>query len=108
MSENYRVIYSPQAKDDIISIYSYIASELQVPDTAQNLLNRIRKEIRSLDFMPARYSIADWEPWKSMKMHKLPVDNFVVYYIINSDTFTVTIIRIVYGGMDSSNIIKTK
>ena len=37
----------------------------------------------SPDFMPSRYSLVDWEPWKSMGMHKVPVDNFVVYYTVN-------------------------
>lgn len=108
MSNKYSIIYSPKAKDDIKTIYSYIAFDLQVPDTAKNQVNRIRKEIRSLDFMPARYSIVDWEPWQNMKMHKLPVDNFVVYYTVDSDIFIVTIIRIVYSGMDVLNIVKTE
>lgn len=108
MNDNYSIIYSPKAKDDLRNIYSYIAFDLQVSDTAKNQVNHIRKEIRSLDFMPARYSIVDWEPWKSMKMHKLPVDNFIVYYTVNSDIFTVIIIRIVYDGMDIRNIIKAE
>ncbi|WP_330588312.1 type II toxin-antitoxin system RelE/ParE family toxin [Emergencia sp. 1XD21-10] len=35
MSEQYKVIYSPQAADDLKDIYSYIAFELLVPDTAK-------------------------------------------------------------------------
>lgn len=108
MSDKYSVKYSPKAKDDLVSIYSYIAFDLQVSDTAKNQVNRIRKEICLLDFMPARYSIVDWEPWQSMKMHKLPVDNFVVYYTVDFDILTVTIVRIVYGGMDAQNVIKTE
>ncbi|WP_338546357.1 type II toxin-antitoxin system RelE/ParE family toxin [Emergencia sp. JLR.KK010] len=100
MSEQYKVIYSPQAADDLKDIYSYIAFELLVPDTAKNQVNRIRKQICSLDFMPARFPIVDWEPWQSMKMHKIPIDNFIVFYLIDSDHLCVTIIRIVYGGRD--------
>lgn len=100
MSDIYQIIYSPAALDDIRKIYSYIAYELRVPDTALNQVNRIRKEVRSLDSMPMRYSIVDWEPWKSMQMHKVPVDNYVVYYIVDSNLCIVTIIRIVYGGQD--------
>ena len=107
MSAWYNIRYSPAAKKDIKNIYSYIALNLQVPDIAKNQVDRIRKEIRSLDFMPTRYSIVDWEPWQSMKMHKLPIDNFVVYYTVNSDTITVTIIRIVYAGMDIRSIAET-
>ena len=108
MSDSYKVIYSPEALDDIRNIYSYIAFDLKVPDTAQIQVDRIRKEIRSLDFMPVRYAIVDWEPWKSAEMHKVPVDNFVVYYIVSTNSLTVTIIRIFYGGQDAESIVKSE
>ena len=104
MSDSYSVVYSPEALNDLKDIYAYIAQELLVPDTALNQVNRIRKEIRSLDFMPSRYALVDWEPWKSMGMHKVPVDSFVVFYTVNSDSMTVAIIRIVYGGRDIESI----
>ena len=107
MNEKYTVIYSPEALDDIRKIYSYIAFELKAPGTAKNQTDRIRKFIRSLDFMPMRHPIVEWEPWKSMKMHKAPVNNYVVYYIVNDEQNTVTIIRIFYGGRDVQNIIDT-
>lgn len=34
MSDTYSVVYSPEAKDDLREIYSYIAFELEAPDTA--------------------------------------------------------------------------
>ena len=104
MSDSYNVVYSPEALNDLKDIYAYIAQELLVPDTALNQVNRIRKEIRSLDFMPSRYALADWEPWKSLGMHKVPVDNFIVFYTVDSDSMTVAIIRIVYGGRDIESI----
>ena len=108
MSDAYRVVYSPEARDDLKEIYTYIAVELQAPETAEGQVNRIRKEIRSLDFMPSRYAVVDWEPWRSMGMHRVPVDNFVVYYAVNDDSRTVTVIRIFYGGRDVENIINTE
>lgn len=107
MNETYSVIYSSKAKDDLIEIYSYIAFDLQVPDIAEGQVNRIRKTIRSLDFIPSRYITVEWEPWKSMRMHQVPVDNFVVYYVVNDDSRTVTVIRIFYGGRDIEDIINT-
>jgi toxin ParE1/3/4 len=47
-----------------------------------------------------RYAIVDWEPWKSMQMHKLPIDNYIVFYLVDFNLYTVTIIRIMYGGQD--------
>nr|WP_296011906.1 type II toxin-antitoxin system RelE/ParE family toxin [uncultured Blautia sp.] len=108
MSDSYSIVYSPEAMDDLREIYSYIAFTLLVPETAQKQVNRIRKEVRSLDFMPSRYSLVDWESWKSMGMHKVPVDNFVVYYTVNDDSRTVTMIRIFYGGRDVANIVNVE
>lgn len=39
-------------------------------------------------------------------MHKVSVDNFVVFYTVDDDSMTVAIIRIVYGGRDIGNITK--
>ena len=54
MTDSYKVGYSVDALDDLREIYSYIANELLVPETASAQLGCIRKEVRSLDFMPAR------------------------------------------------------
>lgn len=98
MSHTYSIIYSAEAMEDLQEIYLYIAFTLNVPDTARNQVNRIRKEIRSLDFMPARHKIVDWEPWQSMKMHQLPVDHYIIFYLTDDESMTVSIARIVYGG----------
>ena len=60
MTDSYNVGYSVDALGDLREIYSYIANELLVPETAAAQLGRIRKEVRSLDFMPARYTLVEW------------------------------------------------
>lgn len=105
MSESFSVIYSPEAVNDLREIYTYIAYKLLVPKTAEGQINRIRDIIRSLDFMPLRYPIVDWEPWKSIEMHKLPIDNFIVFYIVSNEKHLVTIVRILYGGRDIKNSV---
>ena len=94
MIDSYKVSYSVDALDDLREIYSYIANELLVPETATAQLGRIRKEVRSLDFMPARYALVNWEPWHSMKMHQLPVDNFIVYYLIDESSVPLSVLYI--------------
>ena len=67
MTDSYNVGYSVDALGDLREIYSYIANELLVSETAAAQLGRKRKKVRSLDFMPARYTLVEWEPWHSMK-----------------------------------------
>ncbi|MGI6555705.1 MAG: type II toxin-antitoxin system RelE/ParE family toxin [Pseudoramibacter sp.] len=107
MTDRYTINYSPNALDDLREIYTYIANELHVPETAAVQVNRIRKAVRSLDFMPARHTFVEWEPWHLMKMHLLPVDNFIVYYLIDNDKMTVSVVRIFYGGRDIEGIVNT-
>lgn len=107
MIEKYKVSYSAESLDDLRKIYAYIANELLVPEIAINQVDRIRKEIRLLDVMPFRYKLVEWEPWNSMKMHQLPVDNFIVYYLVDDKELTVTVVRIFYSGRDIEGIINS-
>ena len=92
-----------QADNDIRSIYEYIAYELQSPENSSGQLDRIEKCIMSLDDMPERYRFYDREPWKSRGLHVLPVDNYVVLYIPDTDKKVVTILRVMYTGRDIDN-----
>lgn len=105
MSEQYNIVYSSEAVEDLKDIYSYIAYELYSPNSGKKQVNRIRKAIKSLDLMPSRYSLVDWEPWKEIGMHKVSVDNFVIFYTVDDNSMVVAIIRILYGGRDIKNII---
>ena len=106
MSDAYKVSYSPLAQDDIRAIFTYIAFELQAEQAAQGQVNRIREAVRKLDTMPERHEIVDWEPWSSMEMRKLPVDNYIVFYLVDSDDMTVTVIRVFYGGRNIEGIVQ--
>ena len=106
MSKRFRVSYSPEAYEDLTSIYSYIAVHLKAQETAKRQTDRIRKEIRSLSEMPKRYAAVNWEPWRSMGMRKLPIDNFVAYYLVDQNDLSVEIVRIFYGGRDIESIAK--
>ena len=96
MSSVYTVRYAPQALDDLRDLYSYVAFSL----------NRIRKAARSLDALPGRHPVVDWEPWQSMGMHRFTVEDFLLFYLIDQSTRTVTLVRIVYGGRDLQNLAK--
>ncbi len=100
MSKIFRVDYSPEALDDVRAIYSYIAFHLKERDTARRQAGKIRSEIRALKEMPERYAPVDWEPWASMGMRRLPVDRYVVYYLVDQAAQLVSVVRIVYGGRD--------
>ena len=99
----YTIKITDQADNDVRNIYEYIAYELQSPENASGQMDRIEKCIMSLDDMPERYRFYDREPWKSRGLRVLPVDNYVVLYIPDSDKKVVTILRVMYAGRDIDN-----
>ncbi|MBO4650408.1 MAG: type II toxin-antitoxin system RelE/ParE family toxin [Clostridiales bacterium] len=105
MKEEYKVLYSPAAKDDLRGIYRYIAVDLVEPGFARKQIDRIREKIRNLGAFPKKHQAVDWEPWASMGMRRIPVDNYVVFYLVNDSHNQVMIVRIFYGGRDIENII---
>ena len=103
---NYHVQYSAEAVEDLRNIYQYIAVELQAPQAAQGQVDRIRKMIRSLSPTPTRFAAVEWEPWASMGMRKVPVNNYLVFYLVENADLTVTVVRIFYGGRNVEEIIR--
>lgn len=100
MSRHYRIFYSPEALNDLKDIYSYIAYRLLEKDSAKKLIDRIRKEVKTLSNMPERYAAVDWEPWHSEGVRTLLVGNFIAYYRTDKDANTVLVGRILYAGRD--------
>jgi toxin ParE1/3/4 len=96
----YAIILTEQADTDLKNIYEYIAFTLLEPGIAAEQLERIEKGILSLDEMPGRFRIFEKEPWHSRGLCQMPVDHFIVFYIPEIEDKTVTVIRVLYGGMD--------
>ena len=99
----YEVELSEQADSDLKGIFEYISFELQSLENASGQLDRLEEQILSLDTMPERYRKYEKEPWKSRGFRVLPVDNYVVLYIPDSDKKVVTILRVMYAGRDIDN-----
>ena len=106
MSEIYSVSYSPAAQRDIRSIYTYIKNELKATQTAKKQVDHIRAAIKKLNIMPERYEAVDWEPWASAGMRRLPVDRYVVFYLVDNKEKAVIVVRVFYGGRDITDIVK--
>lgn len=94
----YRVRITPKALEDMESIYAYIATELCAPGNAAEQYNRIADAMEQLDFMPERHRIIRSEPERTQPVRRMNVNNFSVFYVV--DTETVTILRVLYGASD--------
>lgn len=84
----------------------YIAEDLNVPNTASKQIKRITSAIDSLEEMPLRNPLYDKEPWHSLGLRKMLVDNYIVFYFPNENNNEIVIMHIFYSGRNILNILK--
>lgn len=93
----YRVKLTNYAITLLGNTVGYISKELCEPETAKAWRDRIKAKIASLDEFPQRFPLVDAEPWRANGIHKMPIENFIVYFWIDEDTMTVWVTAVVYG-----------
>lgn len=91
----YIIEYSKDSKQDLIEIKRYIKYNLQEPVTANKLIDKIKREIEKLTDNPEIYSIIDDDLIKKLKIRKITVDNYMVFYRVKDNS--VEVVRIMYG-----------
>ena len=102
----FEVELTERADRDLRNIFLYIAVDLSAPENAEKQINRLLDAVLSLDELPERYRRYETEPWHSLGMRVLPIDNFVILYIPYLEEKVVRIVTVMYGGRDISEQLK--
>lgn len=101
----WKVVLTPEFKQEFRDIYIYIANTLLVPETAKKQCQRILENVESLNKMPNRFALVEKEPWHSRGLRKLVVDNFVVFYYPNEKAQEVVVFHVFYGGRNVEKLL---
>lgn len=102
-----RIKYTHTARQDLRSVYEYIAYTLLNPDSAELVAERILAGVRSLEELPERNPLYREEPWYSQGIRFMPVGKYLVFYLVNKEEETVSVSRILYGGRDVRHQLET-
>lgn len=99
--KRYFVDITEPALADLDDIYRYTLERFADPVRAGKLYDAIAEEILSLDRMPLRFGIPQFEPCIRLGLHRMLVDKYSVFYLVDDDTVTVT--DIIYSSSDLSS-----
>ena len=100
MSTRYAIRLTAQAVGQIEETMRYLSQTLLEPALARKWADTLQREIVKLDSMPARYPLTEEEPWRTKGIRRMPVRNFLVYYLIDEEAKTVWVTAVLYGGRD--------
>jgi len=104
MSE-WTVVLSARAEKDLEQIYDYIAAALLEPGTASAQVSRIKNSIKSLSSLPERCAQIRYEPWRSLRLRYVQIDNYLAVYQVDKGSKTVSVITVVYARRDLPGIL---
>lgn len=96
----YKIEITESAEKDLLEIGLYIAKELLEPDIARKLVEKISKEIFTLEEMPLRYALVRDERLSQLGIRKTFVDNYTIFYVTDDIKKSVTVIRILFSRRD--------
>ena len=101
----YKLLVSKEADEDIEDIVLYIVSELHNPSAASAFLDDVEKSYHNMVENPAMYSLCNDYRLSNGGYRKIVIKNYLILYRINEENKTVIVVRVVYGGRNSSDLI---
>ena len=101
----FNVIIEPSANKDLRGILKYISKTLKEPQIAKRIYSSIKSEVMTLNQMPYRHPVVSEEPYTTMGVRRIPVENYTTFYIACEETHTVHILRILYSRREWQNLL---
>ena len=107
MKENnaYDMIFETTATLDLYGILDYITDVLKAPESAERVYLAIKDQVLLLNKMPYRFPLVREEPFTTMGIRLMPVENYNAFYIIGEQKCEVHILRILYNRREWKNIL---
>ena len=104
MIKKYKVHIAASAKADIAAMKKYILLHFKYRELAENFSKKIKTILYSLDTFPTGHSSTEFS-YKDYKIYLKPRNTYLIFYIINENTLTVTILRVLKDDMNWKPII---
>ena len=102
----YEVKLTVQAIGQIEEAVQYISKILLEPEIARKWADTLQSEIKKMDSMPSRYPLTEEEPWHTKEIRRMPVKNFLVYYLVDDEKKAVWVTAVIYGRRDQISALR--
>ena len=96
----YTVKLTRQTEEQMREIAWYITVELNNPDAADSLMEKLGTMLEKIGTDPEKYPPVDKEPWKSEGVRWIKVGHYIVYFWIDIENAAVQITGMVYEKRD--------
>lgn len=102
---DYHILLTQQAKEDIINIGDYIFYILSEPDTSKKFIKGLRNSILQLKLFPYRFPLIQDHILQSQGIRYMPYKNYYIFYKIIETTQIIIILKIGYNKRNWKDIL---
>ena len=104
--ENYKVIPTKSAENDLEGIYLYIATQALMPIAAAKKVKRLKDSIvKKLSFMPQKYRLVNDSYLASIRYRMMNVENYIVFFSVEENEKVVWVERVIHGARDWKRLL---
>lgn len=104
--DEYKVIITADAENDLNAIDDYITFQLLAAETAISYIAYIRQQLSKLRYMPKRYKVVNDEPLRTRGIRRMNAKNFAIFYIVLEEYHEVYIQNIIYQKRNFSHLLR--
>lgn len=95
-----------KADADLDDVVQYIAVELANPKAASDFVDKLQSAIEEARSFPESGSLVINEYLPDTEVRKKLVENYILYYLPDSEQKTIFVLRIVYGRRNIDEILR--
>ena len=103
--DDYRIILTQRAKDDIIDIGDYISFILLEPEISISFIKGLKNSISQPTLFPAKFPLVQDDTLQSQGIRCMPYKNYYIFYKIVEIRHVVIILRIGYNKRNWKDIL---
>lgn len=105
MKKSYKVVIAQSGKLDVEYKKRYIIDTFKYRSYAENFSLQIKKAAQQLDTLPCAYGTTGFR-YRGYDIYMKPQSNHLLFYTVDEEARTVTVLRVLQDGMDWEYIIE--
>ena len=102
----YKIIYTQKALADLDAVASYIKLKLCNISASDRIIENFFGEGDSLASFPTSYPLCNDAFLRAWGIRFVPVNNYLLFYIVREDEKTVYVLRFLYSRRDWQKILR--
>ena len=99
--------FTAKAEQDLDGIIKYISEDLSNKTAAQNFFLKVFENIDTIRSYPKTGLLINNEYVSDKSVRRVLIDNYVLYYKADEELKSLTIVRIIYGKRNMTDIMQS-